>query len=204
MTRLLLVLLFSLFSLNSYSLIELNGEYGYDRQVYGASRQNDIVEKSYSGAVALYLFDFTAIELNYSESETVTEENNTISITDTTVDLIKSEQRVLVYSFGIGIRQALAPRGARLRPTLSLGYARQFIRDQTEYTFKNRSSGSTFTLREDPTKLRSDSVFATFGLELKLTKTFALRGSVKTVFPAFETDKARDNVKYLVGFTWYL
>ena len=41
-------------------------------------------------------------------------------------------------------------------------------------------------------------------LELKLTRTISLRGSVKTIFKAFEFDRAQDNVRYTIGFSWFL
>jgi len=197
--------LFSIFlySQSSFALIELNGEYGLSTQKYGADRSNNIEATTIGGSVALYLFNLTAIELNYSQTETVTTENNTLRINDT-FDLISQENNVLVYSYGIGIRQAFASRKARFRPSMSIGYARQFIRDTTEATFRDNDTGQTFSISDDVSKLRDDSVFGSFNLELKLTQTISLRGSVKTIFKAFDFDKAKDNVQYTVGFSWFL
>ncbi|MCF8060328.1 MAG: hypothetical protein K9K67_13585 [Bacteriovoracaceae bacterium] len=199
----LIFLIFFFIFPSGHALIELNGEYGVSTQKYGANRDNEIEATTIGGSVALYLFDLTAIELNYSQTETVTSETNVLTI-DSTYDLIGQENNVLVYSYGIGIRQAFASRKARFRPSMSLGYARQFIRDTTQATFRNNITGNTFIVNDDVTKLRDDSVFGSFNLELRLTNTVSLRGSVKTIFRAFDFDKAQDNIRYLLGFSWYL
>lgn len=183
--------------------MEINGEYGVSTQKYGADRTNEIKATTIGGAVAIYLFNLTAIEFNYSQTETVTSENNTLTI-DSTYDLIGQQNNVLVYSYGVGIRQAFASRKARFRPSMSLGYARQFTRDTTQATFRNNTTGNTFIINDDVTKLRDDSVFGSFNLELRLTQTISLRGSVRTIFKAFDFDRARDNVQYTAGFSWYL
>tara|TARA_R110002072_G_scaffold64203_1_gene159045 strand:+ start:18858 stop:19478 length:621 start_codon:yes stop_codon:yes gene_type:complete len=188
---------------SSHALVELSGDFGYRKQVYGSQKQNDITDRSYGASIAVYLFDYTAVEFNYNQNETINDEHSTYSI-DGTYDVVGSYNRVMNYSYGIGIRQAFASRKALIRPSISLGYARQFTRDTTSLTILNTTSGSSFEISDDPTKLRSDSVFGTFSLELRLTKRLALRGSVNTIFPAFQTDKARDNIKYMMGFSWYL
>lgn len=188
---------------SSYALVEVSGDFGYRKQVYGSQRQNDITDRSYGTSIAVYLFDYTAIEFNYNQNETINDEHSTYNI-DSTYQVVGSYNRVMNYSYGVGIRQALAPRKALIRPSISLGYARQFTRDTTSLQILNSVTGNSFEISDDPTKLRSDSVFGTFSLELRLTARLALRGSVNTIFPAFQTDKARDNIKYMMGFSWYL
>lgn len=199
---LLLILFLTVFP-RAHALIEINGEYGVSTQKYGATRDNEIEATTIGGAVALYLFNMTAIELNYSQTETVTTENNVLSI-DSTYDLIGQQNNVLIYSYGIGIRQAFASRTARFRPSVSLGYARQFFRDTTQATFRNNTTGNTFIVNDDVTKTREDSLFGSFNLELRLTQTISLRASVRSIFEAFEFDRARDNIRYTFGFSWYL
>lgn len=203
MKKIFFALLF-LISTPAYSIIELNGEFGYQKQVYGSTRQNDVVTRTYSGAIAFYFLSMTALEFNYSQEENITTEHNALAISGTSYSLIGMQNRVESYNYGVGLRQALAGKNAWLRPTISLGYARQFVADQTTYTFRNDTNGVSFESADPKFKRRTDSVFATFGLQLALTKTMALRASVNTLFPAFEFDLAQDNMKYLVGFTWYL
>lgn len=200
----LLILITSLFAtLSAHALVEINGEYGLSTQKYGVSRNNEIEATTIGGSVALYLFNATAIEVNYSQTETVTSENDVLTI-DPTFDLIAQENNVLVYSYGLGIRQSFASRKARFKPSISLGYARQFIKDSTSITIRNNDTGSTFLINSASSRTRDDSVFGSFNLELRLTQRLSLRGSVKTIFRAFDFDKAKDNVRYLVGFSWYL
>jgi hypothetical protein len=203
MRQLVIVLLLSLLNFSTWALVEIAGQYGFDRQVYGATNQNKITTETKGGSIALYLFDYTAIEVNFHESETITRQNSTIAI-DSTYDVTGQKNTVLASNYGLGIRQAFAPRKARFRPSLSIGYARQFIRDTTEISFLNKSTSQPFSLSEPVSKRRIDSVFGTFSLQILLTQRFSLKASAHTIFPAFEFNRAQYNMKYLVGFSWYL
>ena len=189
---------------NLSALVEFGGSYSYQKQRFGESRQNSIIGKTYQGSLAIYLFNLTAIELNYSESEDTAQQNDTIPITSTTISVTQSSNIVKTTVYGIGIRQALASRKAFLVPTISFGYAKMFVTDGTDYTFVDSTDGSTFFYRADRQRRGDESVFAEFALQLRLTRRFSLKGSVKTVYPAFKGGMARDNMKYLAGFTWYL
>lgn len=204
MKRFLPIFIFLFISNNAFSLTEIGADFGYQRQVYGNDRQNDIVTKTYSGSIAFYFLESTALEFNYYESQELTEEKNTVPVTGTNVDVVRTENSVLNRSYGIGLRQAFAGRKAFLRPTLSLGYARQFVTDNTSIDFQDRSTGVVTTFRDNPSKLRSDSVFGTFALQLRLTKTLSFRASVNTIFAANDFGSAGDNLKYMAGITWYL
>lgn len=187
---------------NAFALFEMTGEFGYKTQVYGNDRANDLTERVYSGSIAMYLFERTALELNYSYSDTITDEHQSIPITGTNVNIVGMVNTVETTVYGIGIRQLFADRKAFLRPLLSLGYAKQFTEDYTDITIQNDGGGPITLLRSDESKYQNDSVFASFSLELRLARFLALRGSVHTVFPAFEFDKIRDYQRYTAGFTW--
>jgi hypothetical protein len=45
-------------------------------------------------------------------------------------------------------------------------------------------------------------MFGAFILQFKMTDRLSLKGSVKTLIPALAFNKAKDNLKYLVGFSW--
>jgi len=188
---------------SAQAVVELDGEFNYRKQVYGSTRQNDVVSRTYSGSMAIYLFDLTAIELSYMQNADITTEHNTIAI-NSAYSIIGFQNRVDSQLYGVGLRQALAPRGSRFRPMLSLGYGKQFTHYQTNYDIKTEASGLVFTVNDSSGKSRVDSVTASFGLQIGLTQRFALKCSVKTVFPAFRTGLAQDNMSYLAGFTWYL
>jgi len=201
--KLVLPLFLILASSSLWALSELNAEFGYGRQVYGTNDSSKILSRSYSGSFAQYLFDTTAIEFNYAFQSEVTTENNTVAITGTSYSVVSMQNTMITNVYGVGLRQALAPKNSPIRPMISFGYAKQFSENKTEYTFQNDTTGSRFVSRDGPYKARVDSAFAGFTLQLKMTQTFSLQGSVKTVFPAFKTGLAKNNLKYTAGFSWF-
>lgn len=201
--RVLISILFLFITLPAWALSELNAEFGYGRQVYGSKDENKTISRTYSGSLAQYFFETTALEFNYSYQSEVSTENNNVTITGTNYSVVNMQNTIHTTVYGIGIRQALAPQKSPIRPTLSFGFAKQYVENWTDYTFKNNTSGSTFVSRDGIYKSRIDSAFAAFTLQLKMTQTFSLQGSVKTVFPAFKTGLAKNNLKYTAGFTWF-
>lgn len=187
---------------NAFSVTELSGNFGLKKRVYGTDRENDIVTHSYSGSIATYFFNLTALEVNFSQNEDTTTERTRIQYNDVGLAIVGSERVVLSRVYGIGLRQALAPHKSRFVPSLSLGYAKQLITYNRNTTYELISSGKRVVKKENTQKSRSNSVFASFALKMIVVGGFSLKGSVKTVFPAFEYDKARDHIQYLVGFSW--
>jgi hypothetical protein len=189
---------------NAWALFELSFDFGYQKQVYGSTRENDITTRTYSGALAMYLFSTTALEVNFSNNEKVSTESTRRSISGFDLSLVSSQNTVEANVYGIGLKQSLAPRGSRLKPLISIGYAKQFIRDYSDYTYEVDSTGQRIFSKGDVFKSRTDSVFASFILQLAVSQRLSLKASVRTVFKAFEFSQARDDMKYLVGFSWYL
>lgn len=197
----LFISLFSLFPVVSFAVTEFNFDFGYDRQIYGVNRQNSVVSRNYSVGLSTYLFDLTAIDLNYSNTQDTTSQNDRYTVSSP-FDIIAQQNRVRTNVFGVGIKQMLVGRGARLTPIISAGYARQFVTSSGDITVENTTTKSRQTIDLNETKQRYNSVFGSFTLQLKLTERFSLKGTVRTLFPAFEFAKAKDNLKYLVGFSW--
>ena len=108
----------------------------------------------------------------------------------------------LTNVFGIGLKQMLAGRSSRITPIISAGYAREFVTSAGDVTFENTTTKVATKANLNESKQRYNSVFGAFILQVKLTERFSLKGSVKTLFPAFDFDKAKDNLKYQVGFAW--
>lgn len=192
-----------LFSQQLWALSELNAEFGYGRQVYGSSDQNKSISRTYSGSLAQYFFETTALELNYTYDKEVSTSDSVVKITDTNSSVVNTQNNVKTIIYGVGLRQALAPKKSPIRPVISFGYAKQFVENWTDYTFQNNTTSSRFTIRDGIYKSQVESAFAAFSLQLKVTQTFSLQGSVKTVFPAFKTGLAKNNLKYTAGFTWF-
>lgn len=192
----------AIFPISSFAVVnEIAFDFGYDRTVYGTARQNNTVSKSYSGALSTYIFDYTAIDLSASRTQDITSENERYNVT-TGIDLVAQQNRVRSSVYGIGLKQMFAPRTARLIPGISIGYAKQFVEYQSDITVEDTTSKARSTFNNAEKKQRIDSVYGTLSLQLRMTERLSLKGSVKTLFPAFELDKARDNVKYSVGFSW--
>lgn len=190
------------FPLSSFAIVnEVAFDFGYDRQIYGTERQNSTVTRTYSGALSTYIFDYTAIDLNASRSTDITTENERYNVTSG-IDLVGQQNRVTSNVYGVGIKQMFAPRNARLIPGLSIGYAKQFLDYQSDLTVENTTNKVRTTISGGTKKQRIDSVFGTLSLQLRMTERLSIKGSVKTLFPAFEFNKARDNVKYAFGFSW--
>lgn len=187
--------------LKAFAVFEFDFDFGYDKQIYGAQRQNSVVSRNYSVGISSYLFDLTALDLNVSSTRDTTSQNDRYTVA-TAVDVISQQNRVQTNVFGLGLKQMLAGRGARITPVISAGYAREFVTSSGDITVENTTTlaQSKFNLKES--KQRYNSVFGAFTLQIKLTERFSLKGSVKTLFPAFEFNKARDNIKYLFGFSW--
>lgn len=198
--RLFYLLSLIVFSLPAHAIVEFTGNFGYDKKVYGNERQNDQVRRSYSTSVAIYFTSRMAFEVNYYHGEETTTEVTRLRVEGTNVDLVGLQNRVETNVFGAGLRLALADRNAFLRPLISLGYAKQFVNDLTEYNFEGPDGSAT--LNGGLTKRRSDSVFGAFTLQLKITAGLSFNASVRTLFQAFEFNRAGDDLRYMFGFSW--
>lgn len=196
-----LLILMLILPLKAFAIYEFNFDFGYDRQIYGAQRQNSVVSRNYSVGISSYLFDLTALDLNVSSTQDTTSQNDRYTVA-TGVDVVSQQNRMQTNVFGLGLKQMLAGRGARITPIISAGYARQFVTSSGDITVENTTTKAQSKFNLNESKQRYNSVFGAFILQIKITERFSLKGSVKTLFPAFEFNKARDNIKYLVGFSW--
>lgn len=191
-----------LFPLRGQAITELSGSFGYQKNVFGENKESDIVTRSYSASVAFYFWTRTAVEFNFFHNREDTTNRSAIPVSGTDVEVREINNQVTTDVYGIGLRQSLSPRDAIIKPLISLGYAKQFVSDVTEYTFYDTDTNEQFKFNDGETKSKEDSVFATFSLELQITHGLSLRGSVRSVFPAFEFERADENLKYMAGFTW--
>lgn len=186
--------------LESYALMQLQFNFSYEKQIFGEQRENKLVERTYSGALAWFMFPTTAIEVNYTESEQINiyEEDR-----DGGGGLIVESQQdsVRIKVYGVGLRQALLPLDSTIVPMISAGYAKQFTTDGTTFLINDNGTRQFFSFAGQ--KKRYDSAFGAFILNIKLSSLFRLNGSVKTVFRAFEWNEAKNNLQYIAGFSWF-
>ncbi len=199
----ILLLAFGLSSQTS-ALIELSGSYGYDRSVYGKNKQDKKTDRTYSGGFAFYLLQLTAIEFIYSKSEKMTSERPLARVSNSDYRVEKSINSVISTIYGVSIKQALASRQSLFRPSISLGYAKLRLSDQKIYTFVNIMTKEPMVNTGKKEKTEEDSFYAELVLQMKLTSFFSLQCSLQSVMPDFDFSQAKDSMKYLVGFSWFL
>ncbi len=192
-----------LFSFNSWAVVEFSLNAGYDRQYFGEDRTGKATSKTYSGSLAFYFWKSLAFELNYSQTEDKTVQSYEKD-TSETVSITHLENDIFTKVYGAGIRISLGNKRSRIVPMFSIGYAKQFVEDSTTYELYTSADGSTTSITYSNPQKVIESMFGSFILQFKLTQCFTLKASVKTVFKAFEFNQAKDYLKYLVGFSWYL
>ncbi len=199
------LLLMNIFaSLAAAGEVELSGNFGYDKKIFGTDLQNYATTRTYSGQIAWYLLANTGLELNYSSSTDLVLQNENMVIAPTNDVLKEITNQVATKVYGIGFRQMLLPRGSIITPLLSVGYGRQITEERFQYIVYSYLLDETLTINVRRPPQTINSVFATFSLQIPLTSFLALKGSVSTIFPAFEYNSAKNNLKYLVGLTCLL
>lgn len=201
--RKLILLIFFICSGQAFAYSEINADFGYNRLYYGANRENTIINRSYSGTFATYFSENFAVEFNYSRTQQITTEiTNLFFAGPVDYYLTGSQNRVTNIVYGAGIRWLLTSRQSRIRPHISMGYANQEVQNASDETYFVPSSNETFTFTSAVTRQRIKSVYGALALQFGITQHFAIKGSVQTVFEAFKTERAKDNIKYMAGLTW--
>lgn len=188
----------------AHGLVEISGNFGYDKKIFGEYLQNSATTRTYTGQVAWYLLETSGLELNYSSSMDLILQKENMAIAPTNDILREITNQVDNKVFGIGLRQMLLPRGSILVPLISVGYGRQISEERYRYIVYSGDLDQNLVIEVRRPAITINSVFATFSLQLRLTSYLALKGSVSTIFPAFEYDSAKNNLKYLVGLTCFL
>jgi hypothetical protein len=202
MKTLFTLFLFLLIPLSASAVVfEVDLDFGYDKQIYGVDRQNSIVSRTYSGGLSTYLFNLTAIDINVSRTLDKNTQNDRYTVA-TARDVVSDQSSITTDVYGIGIKQMFAGRSAFLTPILSVGYAKEFVEYTRDVTVEDTTNSTRETINLGTTKQRIDSMFGAFILQLKMTDRLSLKGSVKTLIPAFDFNKAKDNLKYSVGLSW--
>ena len=190
--------------LYSFGLVEISGDYGYDKSVYGKNKQDKKTDRTYSSGFAFYLFNLTAIELLYSQSKQTTFERPGTRISNSDFIVDTAVNTFITSFYGISLKQAFASRKSAFRPSMSLGYAKLLLSDQKNYTFVNSATGTKIVHLGQQEKTRDDSFYMGLALQMRLTRFLSLKFSLQSVMPDFEFDKAGDTIKYLIGFSWFL
>ncbi|MBF0301039.1 MAG: hypothetical protein HQK51_20185 [Oligoflexia bacterium] len=179
--------------------MEFSGGYSYSKQTYGEDKHNSVKSTTYSTSIAVYLLQYTGLELNYTYTRDLINENDRYLLSNG-ISIVSVENELNTKIYGAGIRQVLAPLTFFIIPAISIGYARQIQTGGTTYTFED-SYGDRATTYSTRPVAQSDNVFATFVIKIRATRYFTLNGSVKTVFKPFRFSEIEDYLKYEAGFS---
>ena len=196
------VLLLLFFFTPCFALTEYEFNYNYEKQVFGAERENLQVGRNASVDISYYLTGYTALEIGYGKGYLKSYINSPVSGSVDGVAVIRQYNLVEEVNYRFALKQALASSKSWMRPFVSLGYAKQTISNLTDYGLK--TGDTEFSINGEAEKLENDSVFGSFSLSFGVSRSFSLTASVQTIFPAFEWEKAKDTVKYFAGISFLL
>ena len=149
---------------------------------------------------AWYLWEYTALELNYAESEERIQDDRKASTSDGLTVFNSIDSTIKTVTQGVGIRQTFAPRNARFIPSLSIGYARYITSGFTNYKFTSSGVDNEASLEREEEV--TNSSYATASLAIRVTKRMRLTLSARSIVPGVEVDKADKNVTYSGGLSW--
>jgi hypothetical protein len=194
---------------SAYAYVDLGIHYSYTSrriegaEIVGSGEDSGEAITTTSGAGinwAWYMWEYTALELNYSQSTERLQDNRETSTDDDSVTIKEIDSTVVSVVQGAGIRQSLASRKSTFIPSISVGYAKLIVSGTTKYKLDVSGTEEQITLERD--KETFNSGYATFSLKIRITKLMGLTFSARTVMPDFDTSQANNNLTYRAGFSW--
>lgn len=191
---------FSYVDLNlSYTLSKRRIE-GTDDSVNTDTGSAETTSSGYTVNWAWYIWEYTALELNYAQSEERLKDDRGAVSSDGLTTILNVDSKVTTEIAGVGLRQSFANRKAAIVPSLSVGYAQYTTSGTTEYVVEEAGTEKNIEIEQD--KKVFSSGYVAFSLRFKLTELMGLTVSAKTVMPDFNTSEAENNVTYAAGFSW--
>ena len=209
MKKILILLLFIL-SGSSIAYVDLNLSYTHSvRKIEGVETDLNPEPGSaisttdgYVVNWAWYMWEYTALELNYSRTSQNTLDDREVTTTSgaDTILIKEKDSTIITEVSGVGIRQSFANRKAAIIPSLSIGYAKYTTSGSDKY--KLEVTGVEYNIEAVQDKEVFSSSYASFSLRFRFTQLVGLTLSAKTVMPDFETKEAKNNMTYSAGFSW--
>lgn len=209
MQRILLIVTM-MTSFSAYSYVDLNLSYTFTQrriEATNSSGESDpdlgvavSTTKGYTASWAWYIWEYTALEFNYSETDQILEDDRAVVDSSSGITIKNVNSLVKTTTQGVGIRQSLAGRKSAIIPSISIGYAKLITSGNTEYTLNQ--SGTDYELSLERDKEVYNSGYATFQLAFRFTKLMSLTLLAKSVFPDFKTEEAENNLTYSAGLSW--
>jgi hypothetical protein len=203
------LLLLSLSS-TAYAYVDLQVGFSYSTRRVEALNASGEIDKDGGEALATnrgfninwawYLWEYTALEFNYAESEQQVVDDRVATSSDGTTIFNNINSLIKTKTEGVGIRQTFASRKARFIPSLSIGYARYTTSGQTKYQFTRSGVDDEVTI--DRAGEVVNSSYATVSLAIRITKRMRLTVSANSIVPGVEIDQADKNITYSGGLSW--
>lgn len=210
MQKILIIVIILISSSSAFAYVDLNLSYSYTkRRVEGVdtsgSSDPDFGEaisttSGYYVNWAWYVFDYTALELNYSESDERLKDDREVIDTASGLTIKEVNSVIKTTVKGVGIRQSFANRKSAFIPSLAIGYANLTTTGNTKYLISN--AGTDYTLTYKRNKEVYNSSYITASLAIRLTELMRLTLSAKSVMPDMDTSQANNNLTYSAGFSW--
>jgi len=210
MRKVKIYLLLTIFTVNlAHAYVDLGINYSYTKrrivgsEIVGSDEDpGEAITTSQGQGInwAWYMWEYTALELNYSQSTERLLDNRESKTADDSITIKEIDSTVTSTVQGAGIRQSFANRKATFIPSLSIGYAKLTVSGKTKYLLDVSGTEQTITLERD--KETFNSSYATFQLKVRITQFMGLTLAAKTVMPDFETSEADKNLTYTAGFSW--
>lgn len=147
-----------------------------------------------------YLWGYTAIEFNYSNSKERLIDDREVATDDASITILKIDSLVETEVIGAGIRQAFASKESLFIPSIAVGYAKFITSGSTVYTIDDGTDVEDLNIERD--KEVANSSYITAQLRIRLTKLMGFTFAAKSVMPDFDTSVMTDNLIYSAGFSW--
>jgi len=207
MKKILFPVLF-LISFNAFSYVDMSLNYTHSmRKVEGIETDAEpdpgaaiTTNSGYTVNWAWYMWEYTALELNYSHFTERLVDDRALSASDGSFTILETDATVITEVAGAGIRQSFANRKSAIIPSLSIGYAK-YTTSATKTT-KVDIGGTVYEVNDEQEKEVFSSSYASFSLRFRFTQLMGFTLAAKTIMPDFETKEAENNVTYSAGFSW--
>jgi hypothetical protein len=203
-----LYIIFFLISFNVSAYVDLSLNYTFSKRRLQAVETDTnpdpgaavTTTSGYTINWAWYIWEYTALELNYSESKQQLVDNRQAATDDETLTIKNIDSTILTQVSGVGLRQSFANRKARIIPSLSLGYAKYTTSGLSRYVLDD--SGTEKELEIEKDKEVFSSSYASISLRIRFTQFMGLTLGAKTIMPEFDTSEAANNVTYSAGLSY--
>lgn len=196
-------LLLLVLSLNAYAYVDLSLQFSQTKResiTTDASQSDFNVSSRTLGIVwAWYIWEYTALEFNYSQSKEV-QTNNRDQVIDPTLTINQTVTTTETEVKGVGLKLNLAKRQAFVIPSVSAGYA--LLTTGGEASYEYTLSGTPTSVSYDIKEETSSSSYLTAGLRFNFSKFFGVNISARSIMEDFELSQYDKNIIYLAGLSW--